>query len=395
MRWQWHFGLGRDLGLAFWAMTFFEATLGAYSPVWPIWIERLGAPISVVGLVLGLSGLIRPFILGPGSIILDRFDTRTVLLVARSISVIGLIVAALSTNWTMLLITVVASAIGELVFPTIQTYVADHAGNDPVHAFNMVITIGPSAALILSPLLSGLIIALTGIRGALVLSAVLTVIALAFVSRMNFSRGTHSVLETPGAATYRSVFARPAMRRVIILHGATIGALAIGAALAPNFMEQIRGLKPSLITILSAGAAVGTILMGFTSARITPLRQSPILAASIATGIVSTGFILFASSPAVGAIAIAYLMRGGLFSAWAFFLAEMGHQAPAHLRSRGFATLEILGGSAISFGPVIAAQLWDIEPRVPFLVSAGLGLSMAIVSLTVALRYRVHAPLPT
>ena len=46
-------GLGPDLGYAFWATTCFEGIFGAYTGIWPLWIEHLGAPIAIVGLVLG------------------------------------------------------------------------------------------------------------------------------------------------------------------------------------------------------------------------------------------------------------------------------------------------------------------------------------------------------
>src|SRR5665648_184784 len=134
MRWVWHFGLGKELGYAFWALTFFEAVLGAYAPIWPLWIERLGAPISIVGLVLASAGVIRPFVLGPGAALTDRFNTRNVLIVCRTASVCGLVIAAFAGTWQILFVTVALNALGELVFPTIHAYVADHAGDDPVHA---------------------------------------------------------------------------------------------------------------------------------------------------------------------------------------------------------------------------------------------------------------------
>ena len=59
-RLRWDLGLGREIGLTFWGMVLLEAAFGSYMGVWPLWIERLGAPITVVGFVLGSSGVIRP-----------------------------------------------------------------------------------------------------------------------------------------------------------------------------------------------------------------------------------------------------------------------------------------------------------------------------------------------
>jgi len=384
MRWQWHFGLGKELGYAFWALTFFEAVLGAYAPIWPLWIEHLGAPISVVGLVLASAGVIRPFVLGAGGAITDRFDARTVLLACRIFSLCGLVIAALAGTWQVLFITVAFNALGELVFPAIHAYVADHAGDDPVHAFNMTITIGPAGGLIVTPLISGLVIAWGGMQAAFMLSAILTVVALAFVSRMNFS-STRPLEGDTGRATYRTAIQHSGIRRMTVLHGLTIAALGIGVALIPNFLEEERGVSPSVIALLSSGAALGTVTFGFLSSRIGAFRQSPVLAAAVATSLVAVGFVIFGTMAALPLIAIAYVLRGGVFSAWALFLAAMGKVAPAHLRSRGFTIMEIVGGSAMSCGPVVASQLWRVDPRAPFAAAIVLACAM-VAAMTISLR---------
>jgi hypothetical protein len=60
---RWQFGLGRENGLLFWAVTFLEATFGSYWALWPIWIEKLNAPIALVGALLGLGGILRHYAL--------------------------------------------------------------------------------------------------------------------------------------------------------------------------------------------------------------------------------------------------------------------------------------------------------------------------------------------
>lgn len=391
MRWTWHFGLGRELGYAFWALTFFEGVFGAYIAVWPLWIERLGAPISVIGLVLGASGLIRPFVLGPGSVFMSNHDTRKILIGARSLSIAGLVLAAFATSWPLLLITVLTSSIGELVFPAIQTYVADNAADDPVHAFTMVITIGPAIALIVTPLISSVVIAIGGIPAALILAALLTAIGLGFVSRMEFTGGRAAI----GAAektSYRLAMAHTGIRTLMIVHALTIGVLAVGSSLVSNFLEIERGFAPSLVSLLSAGAAVGTVTYGFLVSRHSGLRRAPITAASIACALTAMGYLLLATQTWLPLVALALVFRGGLFSTWSLFLGALGSIAPAHLRARSFTIMEILGGSAMSFGPIVASQLWKIDPRAPFIVSALSSLVMVGVLIGVRHRQELTAP---
>jgi len=369
MRLTWHMGLGRNLGLAFWALTFFEASIGAYASIWPLWIEHLGAPITVLGLVLGASGVIRPFVLGGGSWLTDHVDTKRLLIISRSIAVGGLIFAAFARSWELLLITVATNALGELVFPAIQTYVAGNAGDNPTHAFNMVITIGPASALIVTPVIAGIVIAIFGMPGALILAGLLSAIAIGFVARMTF-QDEAAFPESGARASYRTVWNHGESRQIIALHGLTILALAIGAALIPNFLKDERGLSPQTVSILSAGAAVGTVTYGFVSMRNGTLRRSPILGAALAASLTGCGYLILASVELLPALGLAYVLRGGIFSAWALFLAAMSQTAPPRFRTRAFAMLEILGGSAMSFGPVIASQLYEVDPRSPFIVSA-------------------------
>ena len=104
----WHLGLGRELGFVFWAMVCVEAAFGSYMAIWPLWIQALGAPIAIVGLVLGSQGLLRPLTLGPSAALAERFEARTLISVARVITGLGMVTAALATHWTQLFIFVIA-----------------------------------------------------------------------------------------------------------------------------------------------------------------------------------------------------------------------------------------------------------------------------------------------
>lgn len=391
MRPVWHMGLGRDLGLAFWALTLFEATIGAYASIWPLWIERLGAPITVVGLVLGLSGVIRPFILMPSSWLFEHFNPLHLMIGARVLSVFGLLVAAFAQDWTFLLITVALNALGEIVFAAIHTYVADHGGVNKVRAFSMVVTIGPAVALILMPILSGVIISIFGIRSSFVLASITTIGALFFVAKMNFRRPQHEQDDDDQKTvpTYREAFAHPATRLILTVHGLTLICLSVGVSLIPNYLEDFRQISPSVISILSAGSAVGTALFAVYTARSKRLQESPLLAAAIATMFVIAGLILMALFSPLPFIAVAYLFRGGLFSAWVLFISAIGDKTPSRLRSRAFIAMEILGGGAMSFGPVLSAQLYRFDARIPLIVGAVGASLMVLVIIRVS---RILAP---
>ena len=109
-RFDWELGLDRQVALAFWGMFFLEAAFGSYMGIWPLWIERLGAPVAIVGLVLGSSGVLRLFVLLPSASLAERFGARRLVIAARIAAFVGLCGAAIATHWTHLAVMVVGSA---------------------------------------------------------------------------------------------------------------------------------------------------------------------------------------------------------------------------------------------------------------------------------------------
>jgi hypothetical protein len=376
MRVSWHFGLGRELGYVFWALTLFEAAYGAWATIWPLWIAHLGASITVVGLVLGLGGVIRPFILLGGSWLSDRVDVRMLLVISRSLLVFGVVFAAFAQTWELLLITVLFYGFGELAFPVLHAHIPVHAGNDVVRAFSLTSTIGPSVALIFTPILTSAVIATFGMQGALLLSAGLSALGTIFMTRMDFSED-QAFARSSTPATVRDVGRDADTRDIIALHGVTIFALGIGSMLLPNYLQGQRGMSPELITLLASGGAIGTILFGLASLRFVTIRRAPFRAAALSTAVAATGFLLFAVTDVLPVIAFAFVLRGGLFATWTFLLTAIGQYAPARLQTRAFAVVEILGGGALSFAPVAASLLFTLHPDAPLYTSFVLGMMMA------------------
>lgn len=384
MRFSWHVGLGRELGYVFWAKVLFEAAYGAYSTIWPLWIAHLSGSITIVGIVLGLAGIVRPFILLGGSWAADRVDNRAMLIVVRSTLVVSLVFAAFAGSWELLIPVVLFYGFGELVYPILHAHIPVHAGNDIGRAFSLTSTIGPSVALIVTPVITSIVVALFGLQGGILLSALFSAIGIAFMWRMDFSQDRdYARSATP--ATMGELFRHEPTRDIVLLHGVTIFALGLGAMLLPNFLLEQRGYSAELITLLAGGAAVGTTLFGIASLRVAAVKRAPFLAAALSTAVAAAGFLLIGVSGALPVIVLAFVLRGGMFATWTFLLTAIGQHAPPRLRTRAFALVEVLGGGALSFSPVVAAQLYSVSPELPLMAAFGLGSAMAVM---LVLRYR-------
>ena len=383
--WAWHMGLGPELGNVFWAMVGVEAAFGAYFGIWPLWIEELGAPVTIVGFVLGSSGLLRLVALAPSAALGERFGARRLIVIARIVAGLGMIGAALATHWTHLFVMVLGSAVGEIAFPLIQSYVSARSGPNRVRAFTLVFNIGPAAALGLSPLVSGALVAVWGMRAAFLFGALCTVFSIFFFARLEplpeAALEADAEAEPPPGSSYREALADRPVLTLLLLQFATIFVLALGTSFIPVFLEDVRGLTPATIAMLGGVGAAGSAIFGFVVTRVTRLQRSPLLAIAIAVGLVSLMLLIVTVVEPVWLIALSFLGRGGFFSAWTLFVAALGAVATERHRARSFALIEMMGGGGFSVAPMIAGQLYALRPTLPLLTAAVLGVILIPVLL--------------
>jgi MFS family permease len=365
----WHFGQGREIGYLFWAMVSLEAAYGAYAGIWPLWIASLGAPVSVVGLVLGAAGLMRLVTLAPSAALAERIDPRKLILVARCFAVAGLTSAALASHWTQLWFMVIATAIGEIAFPLTQSHLAALAKENRVRAFTLVFNVGPAVAFGLAPLIAGALIAQSGMRSALFLGVVFGLFSIAFFFRL---APIPPVEHDPSVAkvTYGEALALPGVRRLLVLQFVTIFSLSLGISLLPNFLAEERGIPVSVVAVLGGIGSIGSVVYGLVIARSKKLQALPLVGVAVAALLVATTVAVSVATAFVPAIVVAFLGRGGLWSAWGLYIAALGEvvRSERH-RPRAFTLSEMVGGTAFFSAPIFSGFLYEVRPSLPLLVS--------------------------
>lgn len=375
-------GLPQQIIPIFWGLLLLEATYGAYMGIWPLWIESLGAPVAVVGFMLGAGGFLRLFVLAPTARIAERFGYRRTIVVARMFTVIGLLAAAFASHWPQLLVMVVFAAIGEMVFPLIQTLVATEAGEDKMRSFALVFTVGPSIALAISPLLSGGLVALFGMRAAFLLGAVFTLLSLVFLRQIQ-EPPVVTMEEAGPPRSYRAALANPSVRLLMLLLLAVVFSLSLGIAFIPTFLEDVHGMAPARIAAMGSLAAVGSAVFGLAVARIRRLQRLPFIAVAMAVTAMALAFTIFRTTSWYPLLTLAFFLRGGFFSAWAMLLSVLGEVAPEAVRSRAFALMEMAGGIAFALGPIVAGFLYATSGTLPLEVATVLSLALVPLLLLV------------
>lgn len=379
---KWQLGLGRENGLAFWGLLFIEGSFGAFFPVWPLYMEELGAPIALVGLLLGLGGVFRLFALLPTVTLSRRLGSKRLLLGCRLVFSVAIGMAAFVPSWEWLLPVLIGSAIGSMAFPIILSHVSANADDETrVRAFSVVVTIGPSVALFVAPLLSSLLIALFGLRAPFLLSGFLSLISVAILSRISEAKGEEPGDEGSIEAGYRAAVANKPVRNLLVLKLFTVFALGLGVQLIPNYLRETGGYSDDMISLLTSFSALGTIAFGALVVRNQRFSNAPLLGAALAVVLVSAGYLLFLLPEIAVFVVIAFLFRGGMFASIALFSAALGNMAAPRNREHIFTLSEIAIVVGFSTAPIVAGLLYEVTPSLPLVVSAALGAPIAVLLL--------------
>jgi MFS family permease len=385
------FGLPLAVLPIFYTIFFVHGALGAYQPIWPIWVERLGANPALVGILVAAPGIMRIGVIAPSAAISERFGARRVMLISRWLILVGYFGAFLATHWVHLLPVLVTMAAVELIYPVAQAYVARNTpDSERMRAFTLIFNVGPAAALAIGPLLSAAVVAVSAIQYAFLLAIAFTVLALASLVKLRDDRSTGNREYSGPPSTYRSAIGQRPVFYLLLLQGMVIFALSLGVTFIPNFLDEVRGVPEPTIALLGSFPAIGSFAFGLFLTRSGRIRQAPLL--GIGMTLISTmlgfGMFLVFGDPAI--LWLAFFLRGGFFSGWALFVTALGEVSNAHHRARVFASSEIVGGLTSALGPILAGFLYATRNQLPFEVAILLGF--AIIPVLVLVQRRVLTP---
>ena len=117
-------GLGRDGRRMFAGMVFLQGASGSYQTLWPLYIAALGASPAQVGLVLGLTGIIRLAALITSGTLADDVSVKHAIVEGQVASVVALLAYAVMQRWWQLILVGSVFAIGAATFPAILAMTA-------------------------------------------------------------------------------------------------------------------------------------------------------------------------------------------------------------------------------------------------------------------------------
>jgi predicted MFS family arabinose efflux permease len=285
-------------------------------------LQMMDSPLFV-GLTGFVGGIPLLIVSLPAGVIIDRYNRRTVLLLAQlSVMVVaGLFAVLVGTRviapWSTLVLVAAYGTAMAFIFPTRTTIVTMLVERHDLANAVALNAAGQNACRVTGPALAGILIALIGIAGTFMVAALLQILALFSTLRLPPSRagGTARGGTAWGSLTVglRIVAQDPFLVSLILLAMTTNILVMPYITMMPVFARDELGVGATGLGLLLASTGLGTVAGALTVAA--SRRFGSWSKAQVATAATFAGLVLVFSLTPIVPLAVLLLFAAGWMSA--------------------------------------------------------------------------------
>ncbi|MGH2350879.1 MAG: MFS transporter [Chloroflexota bacterium] len=397
-------GMGRDIDLLVLANLFWGIGNGFYTYLLPLYVARLGADPTQIGLVLALTSVVQALVYIPAGILADRLGRKPLMLFGWALGPVAMLVFSLAGTWQQLLPGVALLAAVAWSAPAYHSYIAASVGSrDMSHVFLMMF-LGATAGATLSAPVGGWLGETAGLRwvfpAALIAYALSTVVIALLRPQPRYRPPAAETVAAPAHPSGSTGAARARPRRLRlrwdalpeVWSGTLAAALVLVAILmfatnlaqpfAPNWLVEAYGFSPTDIGQFGALSALGGAALAVALGRLQRRRGAQWALPLATAGLLAHAVLLLVAASWPVAIA-AYLLRG-VFSALpslavaivAGVLTAQTAQTEGTPGGRrmglGFALFNTSNAVALTLSTYAAGWLYGQWAPLPFITSAAL-----------------------
>lgn len=360
---------GRNNHLVMVALFIWALGEGLWLNLRQLYLVELGATPAQVGSVLALEAAARAVLPVIAGYVADRIGPYRVMVVSWVMGVVGVVMLVLAQSWPMAIPGLVIYAMSAFAIPVISTYALLSLPDRRLVVLServLTTVYAPYfAGMIISPLLGGLLANRLGIRANMLIATAVFALSTVVVLFAQHIEPEPPEDPAPGSR-WLDLFGN---RRFLWLLGyfvLVVWILQTGYALAPNYLEDTRGLSLSTIGLFYSLSALGTLIFNLVAGRF-PLRwgfPSLLLVIMAAMG----GVWLLPSTAGVGA---AFFMLGALSTGRQLMAAGLSRVVRPENRGFAFGALESLISVAAGLAAQAAGQLYGLTTAhdLPLIVS--------------------------
>lgn len=347
-----------------------------------LYLQYLKAKPQEIGATLGIAGVATIFVYIPIGMLADRGRRKLIILVAWVSTVVTFTWLALAPDWRWAIPGFMLYTFSSFARPAFSAQIAtsDRGGNLN-RTFSLTLT-SFSLGSLLAPALGGWIGEHFGLR--IVFASTGLVYLCSTLALLPISSQAASTVRPSVVRLGRILTDRPFLWLIVVLM-LNVFAINLGILLAPNYMQDVKGLNLPQIGTLGTFAALGGIVVTLSLGRIRAERRTPLLAVQLA-GLLALVFLLASPVARGGALpllaVLAYFFRGGTDAIWLVMSGRLGQRLSPEILSMGFAFRDTAVRLALTFAPLAAGQLYGVNPELPLYVSLALTGATMLLTLT-------------
>jgi len=375
---RWWRTLTRDQRLLFINSTATGFGVALFLYLQPLYIKSLGATPSQIGFALGASGLIVTLLYIPLGMRADRRGRKPLIVWGWFLSAVMTLIMGLAPDWRWFIPAYALYLLSNFAVPALQGYTAATSTPREVGRLFALLALGNSAGSIVAPAIGGWIGETFGLRAVYVIASLVfaldTVLVLTRLSPQ----------ATVATQSPRAHIGQVLGNRRFILELAFIFlmfvATDVGTVMAPNFLEDVRGLSVAQIGALSSVGTLGIAALTFIIGRLPTERRTPLF---ISQGAGLAALLLWLMMPGLLWIGVASFISGGnrLFRPLAS--GRLVSTLNAETMSLGFGFFQTAQQLGLTIAPYLAGLLYTRDPHWP-LWAGVIGL-LAAMGLTAIL----------
>jgi MFS family permease len=371
--------MSRDLIL--FAITLFTWGIGEsmFFIFQPLYLQQLGASPLQIGTILGAMGIALAAAHIPAGYLADRVGRRPLIWTAWLLGTIAAWVMALASSLPLFITGMLLYNLTAFVSSPMNSYITAARGNLSLPRVLTFISASYNAGAIIGPWLGGQIADRYSLNTIYFISASLFIVSCLFILFLR----PQPVDPPQHKDEPRQAFFTPRLAVYLGVTFLAMFAMYLPQVLAPNYLQNERGLDYGQIgqlgSISGAGIVLLNLALGSLSARL------GFLVAQVAMFAYA---LLLWKGGQFGFYALAYALVGGFRVARSLAIAQIRNLAHQSRMGLVYGINETVSSSTVILAPPLAGWLYSHDPALIFLVSA----ILILISLLVSARFLPSAP---